>query len=139
MSTNSLITNFDRTKVFLGENTYQSDNYVNGTSYDPITLVKGTVMGRISASGNLTPVIQGANNGADKPIGILAEDYEIDAGVTKQVTICDKGEVAESEIVFWDGVLTLNTVLSGQRYRDHLTYLGIKLRGGTEMTSLDNQ
>jgi len=136
---NELITNFDRTKVFLGENTYQSDNYVNGTSYDPITLLKGTVMGRIHATGYLTPVIQGANNGADKPIGILAEDYEVLSGVTKQVTICDKGEVAESKIIFWDGAITLETVLSGQRMRDHLTYLGIKLRGGTEMTSLDNQ
>lgn len=138
-TTNSLITNKDVSKVFLGENKHDSESYVNNSGYDPITILEGTVMGRISATGVLVPCIKGANNGSQYPIGILRGDLSITAGTTVNATICIAGEVAESKLVFWDGQIDKNTVIDSRRIKDWLQYAGIILRDGTEMTAQDNQ
>lgn len=138
MATNYLRTEQDVSKIFLGDTKTDNESYVNNSGYDPITLAAGTIMGRIHATGVLIPVVQGANNGSQYPIGIVLETTEVDPGETKQLAIAINGEVAESKLIFWAGNLTLDSVLESLRYRDWLQYAGFVLRSSTEMTSYDN-
>ena len=138
MPTNYLRTEQDVSKVFLGDNKYDNESYINNSGYDPIELLAGTVMGRIHATGILVPVIKGANNGAQFPIGILAADVEIDAGDTISAPICVAGDVDEDKLIFWDYQIDKNTVVSERRLKDWIQLAGIILRTRTEMTDYDN-
>ena len=138
MPTNYLRTDQDVSKIFLGDTKTDSESYVNNSGYDPITLAAGTVMGRIAATGVLVPMLLGANNGSQYPIGIVMETTELDAGETRQLTIAVGGEVAESKLIFWDGRLTVDSVIEQQRIKDRLQYAGFTLRVSTEMTGYDN-
>lgn len=142
-TTNSLITNKDVSKIFLGCNKYDSESYINNSGYDPVTLLAGTVMGRIAATGVLVPVLKGANNGSQYPIGILAHDIEIGPGETAGATICVAGDVAEDKLIFWDYQIDEDSIVpagaEGRRMMDWLQLAGIILRDGTEMTDYDNQ
>jgi hypothetical protein len=140
---NQAIINTETAKIFLRDNRYQKGNYLNNGAYDPLTLVAGTVMGRIATGagtlGNVVPLFSLAGDGSQFPIGILADDVEIDSGDTKEVTIVDFGDVAEDKVVFYYNNDTLNTVVSSRRLRDHIQAQGIKLIVINEMTQYDNQ
>ncbi len=131
--------NTDLSKIFLRDNRYQKGNQINNSSYNPMTLVAGTLMGRISATGTLAPMYAPGADGTQFPVGLLAEDLEIDAGETKEITIVDFGDVAEDKVTFFWAGQTLETVVSSRRVRDHLQAQGIKLITAIEMTDYDNQ
>lgn len=134
-----LISNRDASKMFLFNNDYISGN-VNNSDYDDLTLPAGTLMGRISATGLLTPLASGASDGSQFPVGILATDYTIGAGDTIEVRICVSGEVDENMIEL-QGSDTLNTVISSRRLRDRIgsDTVGIILRSVEELSGYDNQ
>lgn len=138
-----MITNVDLSKVFLGENRYQDGNLLNNSSYNDLDLVAGTVVGRITATGVLVPYVHTANDGSQYPVGVLAHDFQIDSGETKNnVTIVDFGDVAQSKLVFIAGSgTTLESIVTngGRRVKDWLQAQGIKIVPGTEMTGYDNQ
>lgn len=136
---NPLITNFDTNKTFVWNPRTTTGTYDNST-YDDVTLAKGTLMGRISASGLLVPLTSGASNGSQFPVGILLEDTVIEGSSEAELTIVVAGDVVEDKIVF-QGSDTLNTVVSGRRLRDRIgaDTVGIKLVGGTDLTGTDNQ
>jgi hypothetical protein len=135
---NQLFVRTDVSKIFLRDNRYQTGNQVNNSSYNPMNLVAGTLMGRISATGTLAPMYAPGADGTQFPVGVLAEDVSLDSGETKQITIVDFGDVAESKIVFFYSGQTLETVVSSRRVRDYLQAQGIKLISGFEMTKYDN-
>ena len=134
----------DVSKIFLRDNRYQTGNNLNNGAYDPLTLVAGTIMGRVGNSGYLVPLFTLATDGSEYPVGILAHDVELDSGETKQITIVDMGDVAEDQVVFYytsinpAAAQTLDSVVSNRRIRDYLQAQGIKLISGTEMTTYDN-
>lgn len=131
--------NTDVSKIFVGDNRYQKDNYTNNSSYDPITLLAGTVMGRISASNLVVPMKSTAGDGSQLPVGILADDLVLASGAQENVTLVDMGDVAAYKLIFalpGDG---LDTVVSSRRYKDHIAAQGLKLVYGEEMTGYDNQ
>ncbi len=133
------IINQDVSKIFILNNRYQKGNYINNSSYDPITLYAGTVLGRIHASNVLVPLEAGASDGSQFPVGILAEDLEIDSGDTVECYLCDGGDVATEKVLFVKPGDGLETVVSSRRLKDWIQAQGIKLVGGTEMTDFDNQ
>lgn len=131
------IINTDRSKIFVWNNRYDKADYTNGGG-SPVTLLAGTLMGRISASGKVIPLASAAADGSQFPIGILNEDHVVAAGATASVFYCVAGDVAEEKVIL-AGADTLETVVSGQRMRDRITsYTGIKLVRATEMTAYDN-
>lgn len=137
---NQLIMNQDVSKIFLGfTNRYQKDNELNNSTYDPLVLPAGTIMGRIHATGNLAPLNAAASDGSQFPVGILAHDVSIDAGETIKVTVCDFGDIAADKVVFLYSGQGLETVVSSRRMRDHLQAQGLKLITSTEHTGYDNQ
>jgi hypothetical protein len=135
----TLITNNDNAKIFIWDNRYEEGTYTNPTS-DDVSLTKGMLMGRVSATQKLVPLASGASDGSQFPVGILADDYDVDYGESANVTICIGGDVAE-ELVTLNGSDTLSTVISGRSIRDRIAgdTLGIKLVAGTQMTAFDNQ
>lgn len=131
------IINTDTTKVFLWNRRSQAVNIINGGGA-PVAYAEGTVMGRVSASGNVIPCVAGASDGSQFPVGVLIDGLTVAAGATVPCFICDDGDVESSMLVF-NGAETLATVVSGRQFRDWLKLAGIKLVTATELTGYDNQ
>jgi hypothetical protein len=139
---NQAIINTDVSKIFLRDNRYQKGNNLNNSGYDPLNLVAGTLMGRVTATGNLTYFNAAASDGSQAPVGILADDVAIDSGDTEEVTIVDFGDVAADKVVFvvtGQGLETAVTIGVSRRVKDHLQAQGIKLIVTREQTHTDNQ
>jgi hypothetical protein len=68
--------------------TFTPDNLIAGDFpiiTEPVTvgagnLVRGTVMGRITASGNFIQSLSAASDGSQNPVAILAEDVDASGG-----------------------------------------------------------
>ena len=111
-------TTYQNTRVFIFNNTFL-EGIMNNSTYDPITYPKGTLLGRISASGILVPLVAGASNGSQFPVGVLAGDYTIQDGDSVTVSMCVSGEINLNALVLVAGT-TLNTVITGRRLRDRI-------------------
>lgn len=136
---NPYITNYDISKIFVGNNKYDTGNYTNST-YDDVELAAGTLMGRIASTNKLVPHDSSASDGSQFPVGVLATDYTVLAGDNAVLTICVAGDVVEDKITLADGD-TMATVISSKTIRDRIgsDTVGIKLVGSIEMTAYDNQ
>jgi len=73
--------------------------YTNST-YDDQTLVAGTVLGVISASGEILPFESDASDGSQYPCLILARDYVVPAGESMNLFCVFKGWVRFDMLVF---------------------------------------
>lgn len=131
--------NTDLSKIFIRENRYENDSYVNNSGYDPITLRAGTVMGRISATGILVPWTSTASDGSQNVVGILAQDMVIESGDTARASICIYGDVATEQVIFTRPGDAMETVVSGRRVYDKIKgeTAGIRLITTDEMTNHD--
>jgi hypothetical protein len=138
-SGNQAIIKTDVSKIFLWNNRFESADYTNGGGA-PVTLPAGTLLGRINASGKVTPLTSAAVDGSQFPCGVLNEDWTVAAGATQKVSFCVAGDVAEEKVIL-QGTDTLSTVVSGRTIRDRIAgdTLGIKLVAGTELTKYDNE
>jgi len=138
---NQITSDYDLSKIFLFNNRYEADNYVNNYTYGSLNLLAGTVMGRIASTGSLVPCDASAVDGSQFPIGILAHDLlNLQSGeVRAGVTICISGDIAAEKLIFITGN-TLDTVVNGRRFRDRIQSdsVGLLLRTVTDMTDFDN-
>lgn len=138
---NQAIINTDLSKIFIWGNRYDKADYTNST-YDTVTLVAGTVMGRIGATQEIVPLDSAATDGSQYPVGILAQDAVVEDGDTVSLAFCDKGDVAQEKVVLTNGTDTLETLLADDRsIADHIKgdTAGIKLIVTNELTGYDNQ
>jgi hypothetical protein len=133
------ITNYETSKTFVFGNRYDKADYTNGTGA-PVTVVLGTLLGRISATQKVIPLASAASDGSQFPVGIATEDTVIAAGATVKLSYCVEGDVAEEKVVL-NGSDTLSTVISGRSIRDRIASdtVGIRLVKSTELTAYDNQ
>lgn len=146
MSSQTVITNdgnrahvsTDTSKIFLWNNRYDNESYVNNSFYNPIVLPAGTVMGRVAATRRLVPYQGGASDGSQFPIGVLADDYTVDSGKNVQVSLCIAGDVNQDELNFYYVGTGLNNVVSSRTVADWLLLVGINLVQSTEMSAPDN-
>lgn len=135
-----ITTDYDLSKIFIWDNRYESDSYVNNSNYSPITILAGTVMGRVATTGAVVPCLASAVDGSQFPIGILAQDIiGLVGGGNAACTLCIAGDVAADKVIFYYGD-TLETVVNGRRFKDRIQSdsSGIILRTRTEMTDFDN-
>ena len=110
MSTNTEVENtgqqahfqMDLGKVFIGDNRYAKANFTNDT-YDSITIPIGRLMGRVSATQEIVPHDKDATDGSQFPVGVLAAEYIIEEGDTRELTFCTSGDVAEEKVVLATG------------------------------------
>lgn len=129
----------DISKIFIWNNRYKSYPCAN-SAYGSLTLLAGTLMGTVAATGWVKPLASGASDGSQFPTGILAEDITIDGGDLVNVDLCVEGDVAEEQIIF-QGTDNLNTTVSSRRLRDRIgsDTVGIKLVTTTSNQTFDNQ
>lgn len=137
---NQAITNYDLAKIFVYNNRYETGS-INNSLYSPLTLLAGTVMGRVALSNNLMPWSSNAINGSQYPIGILAADCVIQDGDSLNVPICIAGDVVQDKIICFHAGDTLTTVVSSKTLFDRIgsDSVGIKIVPNNENTYLDNQ
>lgn len=133
------ITNYDVSKIFLWNNRFENGEYTNST-YDDVTIRAGRLMGRVATSGKLVQHNSANSDGSQFPVGVLNQDWVIEAGETKTVSICVAGDVAEEKVILY-GSDTMSTPISGKQIRDRIAgdTVGIKLVSTIEMTGYDNQ
>lgn len=103
-------TQFNTTKIFGFGCRFRSGTYTAGGG--GATLLKGTVMGRITSSGKLTPMVSTATDGSQVPVGILAHDYTVGASATVTVLYCFMGDVNGAMLVFSNGTDTIATAIT---------------------------
>lgn len=132
------IINTDLSKIFVGNNRTETANYTNDT-YDDVILTAGTLMGRISATNEITPLTSAAVDGSQFPVGVLNQTRVVEAGETVTVAICVSGDVVESKVIL-QGADVMTTVISGRTIKDRIgaDTVGIKLVGSNELTDYDN-
>lgn len=140
---NQMAVDYDNAKIFIWNNRYSKANLVNTTGAE-LTLVAGTVLGRISATGKIAVMKSASVDGSQLPIGILAENITLAIGANADLNFCVAGDVANEEVVFdgADTVLTEITLSTDDAitkiYGDMIADLGIRLVSGTELTGYDN-
>jgi len=127
----------DLSKIFLWNNRYDQADY---TAAADITLLAGTLLGRIHATGKVVPLTSAATNGSQYPVGILAQDTFVANGATATLTFCVAGDVASDKVIY-DGTDTEETVVSAKRLKDRIgsDTVGIKLVASTSNSDYDNQ
>jgi hypothetical protein len=133
--------NYDVSKFLLGNNYFDKNNYTDGGAGS--TLVEGLLLGKIAATGLLVELNPAAADGSQFPIGLAwfggAPDLVVGAAATVAVEYVNKGDVAEAKIALPVGV-TLDDVIvgDGRTVRDYLNVMGLRLKGGVELTEFDN-
>jgi hypothetical protein len=137
--TNSMFTNYDLTKLLLGFNSFTKGTVT--ASGAAVELVAGQIMGRIAATQKLVAADKDATDGSQYPVGICLQTQTVADGVSVEITLVNKGNVAEAELSFAD-VETLATAIGPtnnlKSYRDLLNDLGLVLLTATELTAFDN-
>ena len=132
---NQSITNRDTANIFVWNNRSVRATY---TASGDTTLVAGTLMGRISATGKIVECDSAASNGSQYPLGYLLNDHVIEDGESKEVEVVTSGDVVQALTTLAYGV-EYTDVVSGRQLRDHVTAMGINLVGNNELSGYDNQ
>ena len=131
---------FDVSKIFIFNNRYEKGTFLNASGGIK-SFVPGTLLGKITASGKIIPLVSGAADGSNIPVGILLTEIKdlADAG-EESVNYCIAGDVAEEKVVL-DAGDNLGTVISGRTINDRIIAdtMGIKLVASDELTGFDNQ
>lgn len=132
------VTKYDTSKLLIFGNSFESGD-VNNEDYEDLVIPIGTLMGRISATGLLTPLTSGASDGSQYPVGVAVGNYTIADGDTVSVRICTAGEIDSSKVIF-QGSDDLDTVVDGRQLRDRIgaDTVGLILRTVDELSEYDN-
>lgn len=139
-TSNQLNSNYDFSKIFLGENRYESVTLLNADETDEIEFPAGTLLGRIGASNKVVPLTSAATDGSQFPVGVLANTITLAAEAEGTVSMCVSGDVAVEKVIL-QGSNTMATVISTRTIRDRIgaDTVGIKLVSTTDLTGFDNQ
>lgn len=82
------------------------------------TFVKGTILGRITASGKLAPFATGASNGSEVPVAVLTYDVSRVGAGDVAIRALEKGVVNKNRLVIdadGDGSNITNAILDQLR------------------------
>ena len=116
---------FNQTGVDTPDNLHGGDFPIRSQEEVLITgqnLVRGAVVGKITASGKVNLSLSAAVDGSQNVFGIVADDVDATAG-DKQVTIYTAGDFNENE-------MTYGTGHTADSVRDAFRALGIHTRAG---------
>lgn len=135
---NTLWTDYDFAKLFIWDNRYAKATYTNPTGSE-VVLVPGTLLGKITASGKLLPLVAAAGDGSNIPVGVLAQGATVAIAASVDLFYCTQGDVAAGLLIF-NAAETLDTVVTGRTLGDRLKAdtLGINPVVSDELTVADN-
>lgn len=145
----ALFINTSTEKTFVVIKATERESYINNSTYNPITLYAGTVMGRIQASGVIVPWRNDVTDGSQFPIGVLGADMVIDSGDTVAALIITECRMAAEKVIAYQlsdqsTSTTLQLAVTSwhgagtTRLKDILESIGIHLMYTTEMSFPDN-
>lgn len=136
---NALYVDYVQRDIFVWSNRYDTATLGNSSGSD-LTLSAGTVIGRITSSGNVAAVNSSSTDGSQNAIGVLATDITLADGATTTITYCFSGDVVEARLVLVNNSDSLTTNIGGTTVRDRLQGGGaqIKLVDARELTRHDN-
>lgn len=143
---NQMFINSDLAKTFVHIQATERESYVNNSTYNPITLLMGTIMGRITGTDKLVPWRNDNVDGSQYPIGILGADVQVDSGDTIKALLVTKCRMAAEKVIAYQLSnqsvsttlqLTISS-LGGRRVKDILETIGIHLIYTTQMSFPDN-
>ena len=83
---NFLIAQYDRSVVFIGDNTFESGEYTAPGAQ--VILADGQLMGKVAATGKLLELKSAAVDGSQIPYGVLVGDHTIEIAETPTFSIC---------------------------------------------------
>jgi hypothetical protein len=86
----------------------------NGVLLAGQNLLRGAVLGKITASGKLTLSLSASSDGSQVPYGVLLDHYDATAGDLANVGVIIKGEVNENALIL-GASHTLATIREGLR------------------------
>jgi hypothetical protein len=129
--TNQRMVNYDLTKLFLGGTRTIKEEITAGAD-----IAVGTILDRVTATGALIPYDSTTGGNNRIPVGIIMES--IANGANRVVTICVRGDVDAGELIFARAGDTLETVVAGQKVKDHLVRTGIFPLAISQMSEHDN-
>lgn len=146
---NALFVNTDTSKTFIEIKATERESYINNSSYNPITLLPGTVMGRIQASGVIVPWRNDVTDGSQFPIGILGTDMLINSGATVAALLVTECRMAAEKVIAYQLsnqsiATTLQLTITSwhgagtTKLKDVLESIGIHLKTTTQMSFPDN-
>ena len=137
-SDSQLNTDYNFAKVFIFQNDYKKATYTNSTGAS-VDLAIGTVLGKVTASGKLLPLVAAAVDGSKYPVGVLAKTITVANGASADLTYCVGGHVDQNLLVF-NAAETVDTVVDGKTLGDRLLgdTLGIYPVITSENTNFDN-
>tara|TARA_R110000796_G_scaffold60642_9_gene140318 strand:- start:7959 stop:8390 length:432 start_codon:yes stop_codon:yes gene_type:complete len=132
---NMLTTVFDTTKLVLKGGEYNNAVYTNSTG-GPITILVGTLLGRVSASDKVLPLKSAAVDGSQFPVGISCQEIIVADAASVTLEFVIAGEV-EGTLLVLDGADTLATAIDGKTLGDRIKSdtLGILLINSDELSA----
>lgn len=133
---NQITADYNFEKAFIFDNKFITGEY-NNASGSEVTLTLGQLLGRVSATGRLVPLVATATDGSQNVVGILADTITVPDATTVTINVCTFGEVNERVLSLETGT-TLDSVIAGRRLRDLIADKGIHLVPTTENTGFDN-
>ena len=130
---------------------YQSSNLLRGNNeFAPgdvvalgadVDLVVGMVMGRVSATNKLLPLIFDASDGSQYPVGLawmgLDATKTVVDGTTKSIEVVNKGKI-DGSLINFTTTSTLDSVVAGRTVRDWLMDIGLVIIDPQEQTGFAN-
>ena len=136
---NQIQVNTDTSKIFVWQPRSEVGDYTNNSGGD-LDLKAGTLMGRISATNLLIPLVGAAVDGSQYPVGVLMHDITVLDTESAKLTICVSGDVVEEQLIIDAGDDLDTTVIGGRTLRDRIggDTVGIKLVSTDELTDFDN-
>lgn len=109
---NPLETDFDISKLFIGNNKFKTATYTNSTGSE-VELVAGRIFGRIlDGTNKVKPQasVNSSKDGSEIPRFVLASSHTVANGASVTVTLCYAGDVAAEQLSFSDSD-TLATIV----------------------------
>jgi hypothetical protein len=137
---NPLITNYDTSKILLGNNEFNTAD-VTASGAD-VVFSAGDVLGQIAATAKLVLLDNTATDGSQYPFGVIYQDQTIADGVTATVSVVNKGKINKNLLTFGGSTTLASTVGAASNLKTidaELNGLGLTLKAGVEMSGLDNQ
>ena len=115
---NMLTTIYDTTKLVLKGGEYNNAVYTNSTGVS-VTILVGTLLGRVSATNQILPLKSTAVDGSQFPIGISTQEIIVPLATSATLEFVIAGEV-EGTLLVLDGTDTLATPISGKTLGDRI-------------------
>jgi hypothetical protein len=137
---NQVTVDYEYEVTFLYENRYLNNQAVLNNTGATITLVNGTVLGRIAATNKLVPLDPAGADGSQYPVGVYkGGDLELADAAEDVCTICIAGSVNENKLDFVVAT-TLDAVIELKTVRDRIAAdtAGIILVLSDELSNYDN-